>query len=247
MAIDIQKELEKKLKEGSQREMGLTDRLNYLDNYNKDVAVPQISSEGPKGYNPINSLNALFQMISGRKGVSQDLSTQSSNNIDILSSLANYEKQNAPDKIDPLKLLELQIKAKEAGMNFNPATMGLDTETTVSKEKQQLISDIDEVLGRDVGALVGFPNLFKIGENITTKAKIEQIKGKLGLDARKALKGSGQISDYEMKILEKSVGALNYSMSNKDFVAELQKIKGILSGDYAQDDKVGGFTIKEVK
>ncbi len=227
--VDIKSELEKKILESNQRATSLSDRLNQLDQFNQGTAVPQISSQGPKGYNPMNSLQALFQMISGRKSVSQDVESERNTGLDLLTKLSDYESSS---KVDPLKLLELQIKAKEAGMKFDPESMSLDTDTSVSNEKQQLINDIDEVMGRDIGAMTGLPNLFKIGQNITTKAKVEQIKSKLGLEARKKLKGSGQISDYEMKILEKSVGALNYRMKDADFKAELEKIRGVLSGEY---------------
>lgn len=246
--MDIQKLLEQKLKEGSQREMGLTDRLNYLDNYNKDVAVPQISSEGPKGYNPVNSLNSLFQMISNRKAVSNDVTNQSNSNLDVISQLANYEKDNKPKAIDPLEILKLKIEAKKAGIDFDPKTMSISEDNAMPKEKKQLVSDIDEVLSRDLGAATGIPNLFKISENITTKAKVDQIKAKLSLEQRQLLKGSGQISDKEQQMLADSVAALNYKMSNKDFRAEIEKIRGILTGEYGSENtKAGDFTIKEVK
>ena len=246
--MDIQKLLEQKLKEGSQREMGLTDRLNYLDNYNKDVAVPQISSEGPKGYNPVNSLNSLFQMISNRKAVSNDVTNQSNSNLDVISQLANYEKDNKPKAIDPLEILKLKIEAKKAGIDFDPKTMSISEDNAMPKEKKQLVSDIDEVLSRDLGAATGIPNLFKISENITTKAKVDQIKAKLSLEQRQLLKGSGQISDKEQQMLADSVAALNYKMSNKDFRAEIEKIRGILTGEYGGENaEVGGFTIKEIK
>ena len=246
--MDIQKLLEQKLKEGSQREMGLTDRLNYLDNYNKDVAVPQISSEGPKGYNPVNSLNSLFQMISNRKAVSNDVTNQSNSNLDVISQLAKYEKDNKPKAIDPLEILKLKIEAKKAGIDFDPETLEISEDGGMPKEKKQLVTDIDEVLSRDLGAATGIPNLFKISENITTKAKVDQIKAKLSLEQRQLLKGSGQISDKEQQMLADSVAALNYKMSNKDFRAEIEKIRGILTGEYGGENaEVGGFTIKEIK
>ena len=46
-------------------------------------------------------------------------------------------------------------------------------------------------------------------------------------------------------MLDKSVAALNYKMSDEDFKAELEKIRGILSGEYKdgseskQDDPLG--------
>ena len=170
-----------------------------------------------------------------------------------MSSLADYEKQNASTKMDPLKLLELQLKAKEQGMKLNLETMSFEPENVISKEKQEAIDLVDEIMGRDVGALVGVPNPFKIPSNITTKAKVEQLKSKLSLAERQKLKGSGQISDKEQEMLANSVSSLRYTMSNADFTAELGRIKDILSGKYRNvnepegDKQAGEFTIKEVK
>lgn len=248
MDINIIDELTKKLQEGKQREMSLSDRLNYLDSYNKDVAVPQISSEGPKGYNPINSLNSLFQLISNRKAVSNDVSNQSNSNLDILGSIADIQQKNKPEKIDPLKLLELQIKAKESGMKFNPETMALETDTSKPKATQDVVNVVDQLLGKKTGEISGMPNIkaFIPGTDTQlTKNLFDQLKGMLALENRQKLKGSGQISDYESKVLDKAASALGRNLSDKDFKKVLEDLKKDLSGE--EDIQVGGFTIKEVK
>lgn len=243
MAIDIQKYMEDRIAKSSQAEASLSDRLRQMEEFQNQVPI---SMEGrPKGLNPMIGLDAWLKGQSNRNSLIAQQGQQEDVTGNWLLKMLDYEKSN---QSDPYKEREMALKEKEAGVKYNYETGEYEPVDQVSKEKQQIINDIDEVLGRDVGALVGMPNPFKIGENITTKQKIEQIKSKLGLDARKALKGSGQISDYEMKILEKSVGALNYRMSNKDFIAELNKIKSVLGGTYSEEDnQVGGFTIKQVK
>ena len=248
MAVNILDELTKKLQEGKQKEMGLTDRLNYLDNYNKDVAVPQISSEGPKGYNPVNSLNALFQMISNRKAVSQDVTNASNSNLDVLGSIADYQSKTAPKEIDPLKLLELQIKAKEAGMKFDPETMSLGEDKTKSKASEDVLNVVDQLMGRSTGEISGMPNVkaFIPGTDTQlTKNLFDQLKGMLALENRQKLKGSGQISDYESKVLDKAASALGRNLSDTDFKKVLEDLRKGLSGE--EDTKVGDFTIKAVK
>jgi hypothetical protein len=248
MAVNILDELTKKLQEGKQKEMGLTDRLNYLDNYNKDVAVPQISSEGPKGYNPVNSLNALFQMISNRKAVSQDVTNASNSNLDVLGSIADYQSKTAPKEVDPLKLLELQIKAKEAGMKFDPETMSLGEDKTKSKASEDVLNVVDQLMGRSTGEISGMPNVkaFIPGTDTQlTKNLFDQLKGMLALENRQKLKGSGQISDYESKVLDKAASALGRNLSDTDFKKVLEDLRKGLSGE--EDTKVGDFTIKAVK
>ena len=245
MAINIIDELTKKLEEGKQKEMGLSDRLNYLDNYNIDVAVPQISSEGPKGYNPMNSLNALFQLISNRKAVSQDVSNQSAMNLDLLKEISTEQDKSKVDPYDTilkgLKLkqaeADLEKTNKDLGRTYNPET-GTYEAPKVSQEKQDTIALVDELLGRDTGAVTGVPNVLKYltGENQYTKNLIDQLVKKLSVDARQKLKGSGQISDYEAKMLEKSVSALRTNLSNKDFVTELMKIRSALAGETSQSN-----------
>lgn len=60
----------------------------------------------------------------------------------------------------------------------------------------------------------------------------EQIKNLLSLDSREKLKGTGAISDFESKMLANSASAIGRNLSDKDFKAELQKIRDIFDGKY---------------
>jgi len=251
--VDIRAELEKKILESNQRASSLSERLGQIDQFNQNTAVPQISSQGPKGYNPMNSLQALFQMISGRKTVQQDVESERTSGLNALTQLSDYEQANKPKEVDSLdkitKTLQAKKLAKELGLDIDFETGEVkSTESTISPEKQRIISDIDEVLGRDTKSITGLLRLGGVipgSEGMTTKAKVEQIKNKLSLTEREKLKGTGTISDYEAQMLDKSVAALNYKMSDEDFKAELEKIRGILSGEYKdgseskQDDPLG--------
>lgn len=245
MDINILDELTKKLQEGKQREMGLSDRLNYLDNYNKDVAVPQISSEGPKGTNPINSLNALFQMISNRKAISQDVSNQSGMNFDLLKTISSEQEKS---KVDPYESLLKELKLKQAeadlektnkdlGREYDSKTGAYVQNRQLSDEGQRAFDITDELLGRNIAAVTRVPNIIGAlsGENATTKAKVEQLKSLLALDARKLLKGSGAISDKETEMLKDSQTALRYSMSEEEFRKELKKVQDVLMGRYSNE------------
>lgn len=106
-------------------------------------------------------------------------------------------------------------------------------ELEAEKGKNLTKSLVDELLGRDTGAVTGLRNPLKFltGDAQYTKNLLKQLKSKLSLEGRQQLKGTGQISDFEAKMLEDSASALNTNLSNKDFVRELSKIKAILSGE----------------
>lgn len=104
------------------------------------------------------------------------------------------------------------------------------------QEKQQskkiAVSLVDDLLNRDTGAITGIPNPLKslTGENQYTKNLVDQLNASLSVEAREKMKGTGQISDYESELLQKSVSALNTNLSNKDFKTELRRIKAVLEG-----------------
>lgn len=116
------------------------------------------------------------------------------------------------------------------------------------KIKSEALSVVDDLLSRDTGAVTGLRNPLKYltGEAQYTKNLIKELKAKLSLDARKLLKGSGQVSDKETQMLSDSVTALNTNMSNEDFIKELNKIKNSLSGVEnkvdVSTDKSGGIS-----
>lgn len=64
------------------------------------------------------------------------------------------------------------------------------------------------------------------GPNLT-KNRIEQLKSLLSLDARQKLKGSGAVSDFEAKTLERSTNALGANITPKQAEQELKRIRGV--------------------
>ena len=62
-----------------------------------------------------------------------------------------------------------------------------------------------------------------------TKNQIKQLKALLALDNRQKLKGSGAVSDYESRILNQSASSLGTNLSDKDFVRELKKVRGVFA------------------
>ena len=110
--------------------------------------------------------------------------------------------------------------------------------------------DIDNYFGWVSGAL---PTIRQ--SSVDVGAKIEQIRANLSLEARQKLKGSGTISDFEFKILEKSVTILSQPrISTELALKEIDTIKQILNQARDRNESYlktsgsqGGWSIEEIK
>lgn len=156
------------------------------------------------------SLNTLY------KALQDDLTKTGGKNASKITNLINvFNEKKKIETPDPD--IEEAQKAEKETQNY----------------KKQTTELVDELLGRDTGAITGVKNPFKslTGENQYTKNLVDQLTSRLSIDGRSKLKGSGQISDYESQLLAKSVSALNTNLSNADFQRELTKIRAILAPD----------------
>jgi|GEM_PF-7088676 len=117
--------------------------------------------------------------------------------------------------------------------------------TNVNNSQQSAVKDtinlIDQVSTRDLtynlgiaGALPKIPGTNAYG----TSRLIQQIKDQLTLASRGQLKGQGQITEGEQKMLASAVTALDSGMSPADFKAEMNKVRGIL-------ERNGGVSIPQ--
>lgn len=238
MAINVLQELEKRYSQGQQRAQSLSERLSELDQFDQSTILPKIEAPLMKGESPVGKYNSLFGLMTGRKAMASDVSGAQDQNLNLLSQIYQLQKDQEPeqDTLSTKDLIDLQIKARKEGLELDPMTGQLKPiDEKISEDKQQTINLLDDIMGRDFGAITGptplAKNWFKPGENAYTKNLVDQLRSRLSVDAREKMKGTGQISDYESKMLEKSVSALNTNLTNEDFEKELRKIRGILSGD----------------
>lgn len=162
--------------------------------------------------------------------------------------------------------LDLELKARKEGFSLStdPETgkltitgKGATTEEQkerekATQEKSETLILLDEILGSDLDPVTGRLRLGRgpIGQffrpsTAQTTAKIEQLKSLLSLEQREKLRGTGQISDFESKMLEKSVAALNPKMSQEDYRDELEKVRFLLSFD-RQGARDEGYTNKDI-
>ena len=92
------------------------------------------------------------------------------------------------------------------------------------------VSLIDEIL-KNPGAISGAIQFGSIPftAGATTKNQYTQLKGILALSNRQLLKGSGAVSDYESRTLDKASSDLGRNQSEADFKASLSKVRGVFA------------------
>lgn len=99
---------------------------------------------------------------------------------------------------------------------------------TPGESTNEILNITDKLLARDTKPITGAlraGSMIPGGSGKYTQALYEQLKGLLSLESRQKLKGQGQISDYEFKVLEQSASALRDDMSDEDFKAVLEELK----------------------
>ncbi len=135
-------------------------------------------------------------------------------------------------------LLDVRKKMAEQGLSTDAidkqlGTMGVAKSGGKSKTTESILSLSDQILKRKTGPITG---LLQVEAMIPgtqaqrTKNLYDQMKGILSLENRTLLKGSGAISDYEAKVLEKAASAIDRNLSDTDFREEIQKLQKELGG-----------------
>lgn len=134
--------------------------------------------------------------------------------------------------------------AQRAQIAAELATSGIPT-----SRQQDLDSSLDVVNSllenKALNSITGIPALtaFLPGTQAQlAKNQYDQLKGILSLENRQKLKGSGAISDFEFKVLSQAATALGRNLSNADFRTQLEKIKEVFEGKYAQTTATGPIT-----
>lgn len=119
------------------------------------------------------------------------------------------------------KLIDTQTG--EVVMDFVGANTDAGSEDSLNNLSlaNEILSNSDAISG-----FLGGTGTLPFTEARSTALKFDQLKGILSLENRKLLKGSGQISDFEARTLEKAATSLDRSLSEADFAAELKRVKG---------------------
>ena len=145
-----------------------------------------------------------------------------------MQTASGYAELGAPKKVG------------EATYQYNPKTGQYETATAgIGQVDKSAIDDLnykinlaDEILapGSNYQAIVGIPgpSAFIPGSKANvTRSAVDQIKQMINVENRGKLKGQGQISDFEGRMLAQASTRLNdlRNLSNDAFVKEIQRIK----------------------
>lgn len=138
---------------------------------------------------------------------------------------AKTERQFQIDTVKNQQSYDLEL-AKE-GLKNQSSTQA------ASQEKQSLLNTVNALLSEDTNPITGQLRLG--GSRFTTegqraKGLYDQLVGMLSLSNREKLKGSGAISDYESKVLERAATYIRPGMGDEDFRAALMELQMNLGG-----------------
>lgn len=191
-------------------------------------------------------------------------------NQDDITNKLNSDKfswQQKQDIIDnAIKKGDLDLK--QAQLALDRAKAGLDPTGKPIKAKSDLLSTvglIDTILNNpNLSSVTGLksPGGTKIpwsdktvgslygSDTVEVSNQLNQLISLLSLENRQKLKGSGAISDFESKTLEKAASSFSTGLSDVAAVRQLHQIKGALSTAAGlkasvkiQDPKTGEFNI----
>jgi len=156
---------------------------------------------------------------------------------------------------DPARVLSID-EAKTLGVPYG-TTVGDAVKSGKTPGKEDagkdstgtIMTALDQLIASDTNAISGVPSLsaFIPGTDAQkTKNLYDQVKGMLSLENRNLLKGSGAISDFESKTLEKAASSLGRNLSDKDFKATLQDLKVDLTIGKMMKDGIPNDVIEQV-
>jgi hypothetical protein len=130
-----------------------------------------------------------------------------------------------------IKLTDIP-EAQRVGVSLGIEAPVQSEEITKTNEVRDTIGNIDTILKKNLGVVTGKSSVLSLipgTEWFDTRKQVQQVKDQLSLASVGKLKGQGQVSDAERKMLANASSALDVGMTEKAFREELRKVKGILS------------------
>ena len=108
--------------------------------------------------------------------------------------------------------------------------------TTTSEDKVQEAADSISLINELIPKTREISGVFRTGRVTGSYDKLKQLTSKLALGARKLIKGSGTVSDYEAKVLSDSTNSLGGARLSEKFIEqELKKIRGVLRSNAGEN------------
>ena len=209
-----------------------------------------------------DALNPLKGFTTENNRITQyaedDLASEQKSNRDLLGSIADLSLKKAEldskgagtgDLADLVKLRETLVAQglDTTAVDAKLSTYGIKPSTEIPAAKQEIIDVITKLKGKDIGAITGtlrygdtvasLNPLDTKKESVDSALLYEQLKAMLSLENRQKLKGSGQISDYESRVLARAASSLDRKQSEDNFRAVLNELETKLSGGKKVDKK----------
>lgn len=165
---------------------------------------------------------------------------------ELASSTALAEKKFAEDKRQfgleyALKQSDLQLareKAQTGGTTANTATQNQTYDLYNLAAKIVNTANTDKSAFNTAFGLKGPSNYLPGTDAQMVKNQVNQLKANLSLESRQKLKGSGAISDFEARTLERSASALDFNLKDTAAKKEIVQIKGALGSAQGIPQKV---------
>lgn len=174
-------------------------------------------SEGQSRY-AINPTTGQYELVASKGKTyapSTGSGTGSTGNPQVDGWVALIQKGEASITNVPAGLRTAVANGLSGSPRFNESTLA----------NLQIVEDILKNPGAISGLIQTGSIPFTAGA--TTKNQYEQLKSILSLDSRDKLKGSGAISDFESKTLERAASSLGRNQGEADFENNLKKIRGV--------------------
>ena len=159
---------------------------------------------------------------------------QANDAVKIAREQAKFEEDKRQYGLDyALKKREVGIKEQEAGAKAGFAGDKQSATLDLLNLTNAIISSpyLDQITGlkRPSAAFGGILGGAIGSANQEVLNQFNQLKANLSLENRQKLKGSGAISDFESRTLEKSASAMGTNLSNEAMKRQLSVVKGVLA------------------
>lgn len=206
--------------------------------------------------NEQTNLNAKLQEISDNMGLNDSeklmLKKQANDEyqsgiLGIKQNLVNLKYQYAQSDTSNLSDQFLKTGVPTSAKEFEFLQKNKDAfanlTTPVNNNKNKALTMVNNILGGNMGGISGalrtghIPGISQLSGSATTQTDYDGLKALLSLAERGQLKGSGAVSDFETKMLEKAaLAGLNQNLPTDEFKRRLELLKSDLESGGAADN-----------
>lgn len=157
-----------------------------------------------------------------------DRASRDQNAADALAGRA--DSQGLRNQLTEMQIQGMQDKRDATAKAQGDAANAVKTSRQGVRDLAQSILS-DPALDGITGALQGRRDTFFDGKAIDEKTRLDQLIGQLSLQARGQMKGQGQISDFEGRLLANAVSAIDRAAGPEEVKKHLREIISSFSGD----------------